>query len=54
MYTAQMAEFVAAIRESRVPYPGAAEGIVNMRILEAAYESSRSEQVVTVAPMATG
>ncbi len=50
MYTAQMAEFVSAIRENRAPTPGPDEGIVNMRILEAAYESSRTGGVVSVAP----
>lgn len=48
MYTEQMAEFVQAVREEREPVPGAREGIVNMRILDAAYESSRTRRVVYI------
>lgn len=48
MYDAQMAYFVQCIRSGRVPVPGGAEGLVNMRIVDAAYESSRSGQVVSL------
>ena len=48
MYDAQMAYFVACIAEGRVPVPGGAEGLVNMRIVDAAYESSRTGEVVRV------
>ena len=46
MYDAQLAYFVSCIREDRQPNPGAAEGLVNMRIIDAALESSRSGEVV--------
>ena len=46
MYDAQLAYFVHCIREDRTPIPGAAEGLVNMRIIDAALQSSRSGEVV--------
>ncbi len=46
MYDAQLAYFVSCIREDRQPSPGAAEGLVNMQIIDAALESSRSGEVV--------
>jgi predicted dehydrogenase len=48
MYDAQMAYFVACIQSGRAPVPGGAEGLVNMRIVDAAYQSSRSGQVVSL------
>ena len=46
MYDRQLAHFIECIREDRAPNPGAAEGLVNMRIVDAALESSRSAEVV--------
>ena len=46
MYDRQLAHFVNCIREDRTPIPGAAEGLVNMQIIDAALESSRSGEVV--------
>lgn len=46
MFDAQMAHFVDCIRTGRTPIPGGAEGLVNMRIVDAAYESSRSGRAV--------
>lgn len=46
MYTAQMAYFVECVAHKRIPSPGIAEGLVNMRILDAAYESALNGQVV--------
>lgn len=46
MYDAQMAYFVDCIRADRTPVPGGAEGWVNMRIVDAAYESARTAEVV--------
>lgn len=46
MYDLQMAEFLGAIEEKRQPHPGTAEGLVVMRICEAAYESARTGSVV--------
>ncbi len=46
MYDRQLAYFVSCIREDRKPTPGAAEGLVNMQIIDAALESSRCGAVV--------
>jgi predicted dehydrogenase len=48
MYDAQLAYFVDCIREGRAPIPGGAEGLVNMQIVDAAYQSSRTGQVELV------
>ncbi|MDQ7028053.1 MAG: Gfo/Idh/MocA family oxidoreductase [Anaerolineae bacterium] len=48
MYNAQMAYFVKAIQHGLKPVPGGQEGLVNLQIIEAAYESSRSGQLVTL------
>jgi predicted dehydrogenase len=48
MYDAQLAYFVDCIRSHRTPLPGVAEGLVNTRIVDAAYESARTGQVVAV------
>lgn len=46
LYNSQMAHFVECIHSGRKPVPGGAEGLVNMRIVDAAYESDRTGQVV--------
>ena len=46
MYDRQMGHFIDCIREDRTPTPGGAEGLINMRIIDAALESSRSGEVV--------
>lgn len=46
MYDVQMAYFVDCIQRGATPIPGAAEGLVNMRIVDAALESSRIGEVV--------
>ena len=46
MYDRQMAHFIDSIRAGKTPNPGGAEGLVNMRIIDAALESSRSGQVI--------
>jgi len=48
MYDAQMAHFVDCIQAGRTPVPGGAEGLVNMKVVDAAYESSRSGRVVEI------
>jgi predicted dehydrogenase len=48
MYDAQMAYFLACIRENQTPVPGGLEGLVNMKIVDAAYESSRTGKVVEI------
>lgn len=46
MYDAQMAYFLTCIRERKTPIPGGAEGLVNLQIVDAAYQSARSGQAV--------
>ncbi len=48
MYDAQMAYFLACIRENRTPVPGGLEGWINMKVVDAAYKSSRSGKVVKI------
>jgi predicted dehydrogenase len=46
MYQGQIAAFVAALGEGRVPVPGVDHGMVIMRICDAAYQSARENRVV--------
>ena len=46
MYDDQMAYFVACIREGQTPKPGGLEGWVNMKVVDAAYESARTGKVI--------
>ena len=39
MYDAQMAYFIECIQTGQKPVPGGAEGLVNMQVVDAAYES---------------
>jgi predicted dehydrogenase len=48
LYDAQMGYFVDCIQAGRSPVPGGAEGLVNMRIVDAAYESARTGTVVEI------
>jgi predicted dehydrogenase len=48
MYDAQMAYFVTCIRRNKTPIPGAAEGLVNMKVVDAAYKSSQTGKVVKI------
>jgi predicted dehydrogenase len=48
MYDAQMSYFIDCIRKNKNPIPGAAEGLNNMKILDAAYKSARSGKVVSI------
>jgi predicted dehydrogenase len=48
MYDAQMAYFVDCIRRSKTPVPGALEGLMNMKVVDAAYKSSRTGKVVKI------
>lgn len=50
MYDAQMAYFIECVRSGITPVPGGAEGLVNMKIVDAAYESARTGQVVELKP----
>lgn len=46
MYDRQMAHFFECIQTDCTPSPGAAEGLVNMKVVDAAYESARTGKVV--------
>lgn len=46
MYDTQLAYFIECIERDKTPAPGGIEGWINMRIVDAAYESSRTKQVV--------
>ncbi len=48
MYDAQMAHFVDCIRKNKTPIPGGAEGLINMKVVDAAYKSSKTGKVVEV------
>jgi predicted dehydrogenase len=48
MYGAQLAYFVDCIRTGRQPNPGGQEGWVNMRIVESAYRSAQTGQLVNL------
>lgn len=48
MYDAQMKYFIECIVEDKIPVPGGAEGLVNMKVVDAAYKSARTGQVVPI------
>ena len=47
-FVLQMSHFLDCIREDRQPNPGGEEGLVNMRVVDAAYKSATTGQVVPV------
>jgi predicted dehydrogenase len=48
MYDSQMAHFIDCIRKNKTPVPGGLEGLMNMKVVDAAYESSRTGKVVKI------
>jgi predicted dehydrogenase len=48
MYDAQMFYFIESIRKKKTPVPGALEGWINMKVVDAAYKSSRTGKVVKI------
>jgi predicted dehydrogenase len=48
MYDAQLAYFVDCIKNQTTPRPGGSEGLINMKIVDAAYESSSTGKVVEI------
>jgi predicted dehydrogenase len=46
MYDRQMEHFISCIQKRKTPSPGLAEGLTILRIVDAAYESSRTGQAV--------
>ncbi|GAB4538937.1 MAG: Gfo/Idh/MocA family oxidoreductase [Anaerolineae bacterium] len=47
-FNIQMAHFVTCIREGRQPSPDGVDGWLNMRVIEAAYKSAETGQVVSL------
>lgn len=48
MYDTQMAHFIDCIRKNKTPVPGGLEGLTNMKVVDAAYKSSRTGKVVKI------
>lgn len=48
MYDTQMAYFIECIQSGKTPVPGGAEGLANMKVVDAAYESARTGKVVEI------
>ena len=48
MYNAQMSHFIECIRKNKTPIPGAMEGLINMKVVDAAYQSSKTGKVVKI------
>jgi predicted dehydrogenase len=48
MYDDQLAYFLDCIRRKRTPVPGGLEGLTNMRVVEAAYRSAKTQKVVEI------
>jgi predicted dehydrogenase len=48
MYETQMAYFIECIREKKTPMPGALEGLTNMMVVDAAYESARTGKAIEI------
>jgi predicted dehydrogenase len=48
MYDTQMAYFIECIQSGKTPVPGGAEGLTNMKVVDAAYESARTGKVVEI------
>jgi predicted dehydrogenase len=46
MYDTQMAYFLDCVRLGRLPNPGGAEGLLNMRVVDAAYKSAETGEIV--------
>jgi predicted dehydrogenase len=49
LYDDQLAYFIQCIRTGQQPNPGGMEGWINMKVIDAAYESAQTGQVVEVA-----
>lgn len=48
MYDAQMEHFIDCIRRNKMPLPGAMEGLMNMKVVDAAYKSSKIGKAVEI------
>jgi predicted dehydrogenase len=48
LYDSQLKYFVECIEKKQAPVPGGLEGLANMLVVDAAYESSRTGKVVQI------
>ena len=48
LYDDQLKYFVECIEKKQTPVPGGLEGLINMKVVDAAYESSRTGKVVEI------
>ena len=48
LYDDQLKYFVECIEKKQTPVPGGMEGLMNMKVVDAAYESSRTGKVVEI------
>ncbi|HUM25529.1 MAG TPA: Gfo/Idh/MocA family oxidoreductase [Anaerolineales bacterium] len=48
LYDDQLKYFVECVEKKQKPTPGGMEGLVNMKVVDAAYESSRTGKVITI------
>jgi predicted dehydrogenase len=48
LYDNQLKYFVGCIEKKQTPVPGGLEGLMNMKVVDAAYESSRTGKVVEI------
>ena len=48
LYNDQMKYFIQCIRDNLTPNPGAIEGWINMKVIDAAYRSAKTGKVITV------
>ena len=48
LYETQMKYFVECVEQKKTPVPGGLEGWINMRVVDAAYESSETGRVVNL------
>lgn len=48
LYDAQLKYFVECIEKGQPPIPGGLEGLINMKVVDASYESSRTGKVVEI------
>ena len=48
MYNTEMACFIDCVRRGATPVPGALEGLVSMKVMDAAYKSAKTAKVVTI------
>ncbi len=48
LYDDQLKYFVGCVQKNQKPNPGGLEGLINMKVVDAAYESSKSGKVVSI------